>query len=458
LVALALDTERNSEPMYKKRFALWNSRKNYTKDQKEEALRHLQMDESEDPLASITINKKPLKSNRLRRPVQQNGRQVLLAYQNLHRRGQANSNMSAKSSAARSRYPPGMMAVMELDSSPGLLPRIQLQQSPESQRIEQILRLAQIYWSSYAIRPANLRDYGFGQELADVFNYLFNARRFLEQNDSRAFVMLNKACFGTRALFIVQPFRLFEYIILEFSNPQWSKNWQIKLALLRYLNLMAQYFLGQEHPISKTAVYLAAEGDTTELTSKFSRLCIDTVNSTLADSHYDTVAEIQFSVLCFLEQSGNLDDMDKLCQQIVLKPEQKYARTYIATRQAFRDLDWKGAERILLEAAEDVTQATGLPNGDWAGNDVCSGLGTVYRHLGNAAESAKYFRLAIEGGLRLWGEENTNVLDDVRRLEVVLAEFGEEEQLKQLRERWKSVWDRLEIELKDCSPVASLSL
>jgi hypothetical protein len=61
------------------------------------------------------------------------------------------------------------------------------------------------------------------------------------------------------------------------------------------------------------------------------------------------------------------------------------------------------------------------------GISACSDLGSVYRSLGNAAQSAKFFRLAIEGGLWLWGEDNMDVLGNVRRMEVVLAEFGMEE-------------------------------
>jgi hypothetical protein len=103
---------------------------------------------------------------------------------------------------------------------------------------------------------------------------------------------------------------------------------------------MAQRLLGAEHPVSKTAACLAVEGDTTELTSKFSRLCIDTANNTLADTDYGAAVDIQCNALYFLEQSGNLDDAEKACQQMVRKAHEKYARTHVSARQALRDLSW----------------------------------------------------------------------------------------------------------------------
>jgi hypothetical protein len=462
--------------MYKKRLRVWKLKKNYTKEDKEKALDRLHLHEPEDTVASITINNMPLKSSRLGRPVQQNGRRVPLRHGNLRRPrpvittqafdGRRNS-MTASLSAAMNHDSPVLsnnkLAVTEADLSHGLIPRIQLQQSPESRRIEQILRFAQSYWSSYATQPASHRNYGFGKDLEDVFDNLVTARRFLGRNDTRAFVMLNKACFGIRALLMAQPYRLLDQIILEFSNPQWSTHGQIRVSLLSYLESMSQRFLRPEHPVSKTAACLAVNGNATELTSKFSRLCIDTASSTLADSQYDVVIDIQYNVLYFLEQSGNLDDADRLCQQMdilcqkIVKAKEKSDGACVAAREASKVLAWirgrrndfKSAERILLQTVEDTIQATGLPNGDRAGIGVCSDLGTVYRCLGNATESAKYFRLAIEGGLWLWGEDSTEVLDNVRRLEVVLGKYGMEEQLKQLRKRWKRVWERLENELKN---------
>ncbi|KAN0099896.1 hypothetical protein V8E51_013671 [Hyaloscypha variabilis] len=472
-----------AEPMYKKRIAAWNLRKNYTKQQKEEVLQHLQMEESEDILASITINKKPLKSSRLRRPVRQNGRRVFLAHQNLQRRGCRNSasdngnpNMTATSSAAmirgQSDLPNDKLLVRELASSHGSLSRIQLQQSPESQRVEMILRLAQSYWSSYTTRPASDQRYGFGEELGFVFNSLSNGRHFLKNNDSRAFVLLNKACFGMRTLLMAQPFRLLQQTVLGFSNPGWDMYWQIKLTLLRYLSSMTQCVFGQEHPISKTVTYLAEERDTTELISKFCKLCIDTVNNNLPYFHYATTAiDIQLDILQELHDI-NMDRTDSIYQQMeglaqekILKVRKTYVRTHPIARMALLDLcdlrgrekDFKGAERLLLELVEDTIQATGLPNGDGVGFDTCSRLGDLHRCLGNAAESVKYFRLALEGGVQTWGEDDAEVLDCVKRLELALEAFGMEEELKQLREQWKGVWERLEDELKNCSPAVSPS-
>ena len=122
-----------------------------------------------------------------------------------------------------------------------------------------------------------------------------------------------------------------------------------------------------------------------------------------------------------------------------------------------REKDFKGAERLLLEVIEDTIQVTGLPNGDSVGVLACSFLGDVYRCLGNAAESVNYFSLALERGVQIWGEDNPNVLDCVRSLELALEAFGMEEELEQHREQWKGVWERLEDELKNCSPAVSPS-
>jgi hypothetical protein len=58
----------------------------------------------------------------------------------------------------------------------------------------------------------------------------------------------------------------------------------------------------------------------------------------------------------------------------------------------------------------------------------------------------------------LWGEDDPDVLDQVRALEMVLEKFGMVEQLNQMHEKSKGVWERLEDELKGRSPAVYTSL
>ena len=204
-----------SEQMYKKKFKLWDLRKNYTRQQRAQIFeRLLQSDRQTELEASlIEINSQPLKLQRIKRYLSRPGHAENRALR--RRRGldttrpvhesaleTSSEDMTSPPIFASGKSVTGQMTEKGRGSSSGSLTVVYPQ---PSDHINALLLNVDSYFTFYFSWNKIEQPYGFCKEMADVFNVASSARRaLLERNTSRSSALIQEATSSVESL-IRQP-------------------------------------------------------------------------------------------------------------------------------------------------------------------------------------------------------------------------------------------------------------
>ncbi|KIW65711.1 hypothetical protein, variant [Phialophora macrospora] len=248
-----------SDKMYKKRLRDWKMRKNYTQAMKQELISKLTREETiPDTSPLLGPNGKPLQAQRLLRNVQRKGARVPLVdrrtYEILRRKHLASGRANT-------------------------ICHVQLQQSPECQHVEIVLRSAQTYYSWYLTQRVTKARYTLTCSLCWVFGDISSAPNLLRANSvRRGFALLNRACSGFAVLLKEQPFQLLQELIREFTQSSWGSHCDVRRLVLKMVASCADGILGTRHPIKSLVSSLIEMGQEHlhDLLCKYADLLTDT--------------------------------------------------------------------------------------------------------------------------------------------------------------------------------------
>lgn len=427
-----------SDKMYKKRFRDWDMRKNYTKEQKQEIIKQLTQPEANfDTEIPLTLNGEPVKMPRLNRLVQKDGKRFSLLPRP-HR---------AANGKRRARRPDSNRTAS--------VQRLRLQQSPETQHIEQLLKCADAYYSWYKTQNQIKPRYHHTSRLRYVFSEFTAARSHLSKDVSRAFAIMNRCCSGFLDVLQTQPFQLMLVLTKEFAgnNLDWDYCWPVRQSILRYFADLASTKLGVTHPISNylTLLALVERGQISHLPGRFVELLTNHMDD-MFGAHDVARTTVERGIASLLVSAGLNHQASRLLQrlrdttQILHSPPIPQQRTALMTKYTWSIMlnDDVSAERQLTEQVNWSCELTGLPNGDRFGVIACAYLCWLLFKMGRHGESEQFHRLALEGGLRCNDITKAQIRKILASLEDPLERREQREDLDQLVEQYGDLWEDLE--------------
>ena len=213
--------------MYKKKLRRWQVRKNYSQQQKREAIEFLTADSSKGQAQSreLTINQKPLKAARLLRSFPKGGHPV--SFPPLNPTKKMNVLQSTPIvHTVRQKCSPWHANTTTIHSPGGMV-------------TESALQAIRQYYSWHTSQTQIERLYDFPEELIDTINLLIDARACLHKQTPRAFLTLDRFCSRLRPLLIAQPFHLLGELVSEFVREKWQRHQRLRSSLLGFLRSLA---------------------------------------------------------------------------------------------------------------------------------------------------------------------------------------------------------------------------
>ncbi|KAJ9615670.1 hypothetical protein H2200_001746 [Cladophialophora chaetospira] len=411
-----------TDKMYKSRLRNWNMRKNYTKQLKEESIRRLTLEASEpNPDLLLDPCGRPLLLHRLWRPVQCRGQRRCLI-DRTKRSGLQQGHQTSRQSPNHLHLRTSLIV--------------------DNQGSELLLSYAQNYYSWYKSEVDSEMRYFYTPELADVFNPLTSARYDLSTDPIRAFQLLNSCCSGFQVLLKLQPFQLLQHLLGELAAGAlvWQIHRQIRTLLLDFFAALAIKMLGENHPIAKIIGLLVAieSEEVVHLSSIFAALLEDNAKS-IANKQASLM--VQLSVVQLTKAVQGLDAAWVLCermwtavQPISTPPSHVQLTTLEALSTiSIRREDYSTTEKLLKMRTRWSVDATGRPNGDSGGIYACIDLGLMYYRLGRINESEEHYLLALEGALECEEVAEAWMLLTIDHLEDCFRRMGKQELLAQLK-------------------------
>lgn len=428
-----------SDQMYKRQLRRWNLRKNYSQEQKINIINELSQPRCSGHTRKSTkmLNGRPLKENRLLRSVLKNGKRASLPGQAEIRARRNKQKMSAISH--QSRY----------------LQRLQLQQSPEIQKTEDVLKHTQNYYSWYFEQTEVEKEYLYNGDLADAIIQLNLANHILlrQQQCTRAFALLNNCCSTFLGLLRTQPFQLSMQLVVEFTGPNalFRKHRGIWNALVHWFASASNFVLGPQHPITNIILLLTDVGqiESTSFSSRLTQVLDDTVE---AVENCEDWNNLQLGLSWILVDFGDLDRASVLCQRLQdrVKPvcgsptTGQRAVHHLMLRLSIRNKDFTHAEELGLQEVEWTKAATGMPNGNYEGIMACWRMASLYEAMDRCPESLQFHRLAFEGALQPPAECTTSdILDSYDDVARALSRLGRDEELAEFEAQYAYLWEEV---------------
>ncbi|OQV09112.1 Clr5 domain-containing protein [Cladophialophora immunda] len=424
-----------TEQMYKKRLRDWGVRKNYTQTQKLEAIKQLREAPS-DTCGNLTlqVNGTSLKERRLWRPVMQKRNRVILAP-----RPSPASSTNARKRLGRFGHTPTPQ-------------HLQLQVGHQTQTIESLLRYAQSYHSWYQAQNQIKVQYGYTLRLQRVFDGLRSSIGLLHRGDSMAFCLINLSCSDFYALLQAQPFQLLpEIITLSGYRRLFPRKYEkVVESVLKFFASLAKTTLGMSHPIANFATILL-EVDPEHFASCLRRYAELLLDQTKTVRNAMDSAGMQLAIIDLFEAAGQRDMASRLCRRLwkAVQPD-PFVLTPVRTRLvemvrlAVDEKDYSAVEQFLMQIISGSVVATGKQNGNTDSTLACHFLGWMYLRKGQLPKSEQFYRLAVDGALRIGGFSHSAILDMLNQYETILWKSGKEEELAQVRREYRGIWAPLD--------------
>lgn len=426
--------------MYKNRFRTWKTRKNYSKEQKEEVIRQIeqlaQQESTDDADYPLEVNGKPVEERRLWRSVRQKGKRVTLG-----RRPGPDIRMKIRQRR------PGRNGAVPFQ-------RQLLQHSPESQNLESLLKSTHTYYSWYTDQTEIQADYGATPSLRETFLQVNLATHFLHHNTSRGFALLNGFCSGFQIQLKAQPFQLIQSLIRNFfDNELWAGSEQVRQSLLRFLASLGEVSLGPRHPVT-SCIRLLAHVEAAQfphLIQGIAGLLTNTVKTSFGNDYKNSTL-LGFSVITMLFECGLSTQAQDACLTF-WDPNQSSSSAM--TRNQLRGMVWmariyrhKGdydsAERLFTQYFDWVKAKPSSRRRRRSATFVYRDMGFICHMTGRFSESEEHYLLAIEGA---WEDESVTLAEMMAVLsefELSLKQQGKHEEAARLRIRYGQVWTELQ--------------
>lgn len=383
--------------MYKKRFAAWELRKNYSAGQKQQIMSRLASGSKHD-VAKMRVNGQPLRLDRLKRPVQRRGRLLRLSSSNHDavKAATSTNTFAVFSEPASSPRTLDQDILPALDRSKAVLsarlqrssrldlPQVLLYQSSSFQKVEEVLTYARCYYDWYFKQGQIDRNYPYDQALAGVFEAIRIGRHFMPENLDRAFNMFQNACQNVRQMLVEQPFQFLNQMMIEFLKQGWSIHPKVRKSLLWFIYRMAEEILGCGHPLTLIP-RLLLDYDTLQIVApKAIGLASEEVSKNLGQADKETLRIELESVNSHL-QIDDVDGAERRAKKLSHLGRQNFGDEFWINRRAIEKIGWirfsqgKMAEARLfcLHVLQLTIQSKGAPNGDGVGVEACQILGRI---------------------------------------------------------------------------------
>ena len=410
-----------TEQMYKKKFRSWKIRKNYSQRQKEDILALQQSGGNstgnlvEGITTQIIVNFKPVKQHRLDRHLRQKNRAR-------NRRGEC-----------RVSY---------------FLP----EHSPELRAVETIL-LQTRYYTDWCCSQTDVEGrLMLGKAELDFFDCIWQGRRFLGADQRRAFAYFNKACSDFPIILqTMGTLSILDFIRILGNADWWGIDHAVRDHLLDYLCAKARQVLATLHPMLMILPMLKTQKISFDnLMLQLGRSITDGVSQSNFDLNEDVLLVFKINVVDLAYQDHDLAAAE-LEHKVVemeehLPPTQSsliYAK-YLLGRCRNRSGEYAVAERQFLEVIEVTVVATGQQIGIPVAVQSCYELGQLYEEKGMTEKAEQYFRLAVDGALHRWGEDDSYTDRYLRKLERFLIAIEKYEDAEMLRQEYAAVYSGLD--------------
>ncbi|EXJ84269.1 hypothetical protein A1O3_04936 [Capronia epimyces CBS 606.96] len=422
--------------MYKKRLKDWNVRKNYTQEQKLEVLSTMQHQAS--PM-SFAINGKPLKRSRLRRPVRRNGMRMALA-PNLRASTPAHIGPQLFSATSQPQQPlqaqdgRGRRGDSRLDlRSKTPLQRLQFQQSPETWKVEIILRHVKQYDDQEL-------DLNIGL-LENMLGPLCSSQNLLSTDKRWAFTLLNQACAAAPEVFKAQPFMLLEQMIAVFSQTGWRGYHEVKRLVMRHFAAIAKQTHGENHPIALILKISCTDQIVDSMLPKIGQLVADVTSTKLRNLSEEWLVHQGWVAQQCLGW-GDLEAAQTIISRILVTTEQRFGRQHWlymwAMSQTGINLYLQGrreeAEQHYLAVVGEFSEQASRHKVSLQARSYI-GLACISAHKGEVSRCKRYAMQALDLRLQTSSDDpaaDHALLDYLLTVKMILAEYGTSEEVEQL--------------------------
>lgn len=456
------------EHMYQKKFRDWNVRKNYTKAQKLSGYAHIQQygSASND---NFLINGKPLRTSRIQRSVQREGKKMTIVAQGLPNAIQNDASWDFQGPVMSSTFQ-YQVPSQNYDSRQtiagrsvqgiGTLQRQILQESPESSTSELILRHINFYYRWYPDKPQAI--YHHTQSLSQVFDVIDEGLNLCIARKLGAFAKFQEACDGAKTLFKHQPFQITVQFSACFSQYKWSNYPEVRRELMRYLTEMAIGVLGPNHYLPKMLKLMPRGHTSAGLSSRVIRLTTDTILSTFQDSSTDLLncmPHLRLLVGRMHRDTGEESALLSKLSQGVLIMSLLGETTARDVSLIYKLGNLRLSQNRLDEAEKLLTEAIALArqSPDASGvriSKVCmltfNCMGVLFGRKGDLTQRTRYYRLALKWSTSVVPNEALNGEDKRRRvkwLEYVVRYHtlnGDVLEVQSLHEQYHDLWAGLD--------------
>jgi hypothetical protein len=275
--------------------------------------------------------------------------------------------------------------------------------------------------------------------------------QMLGQNPARAFAMFNKACTLAKSVLQRRSPITMALLLQKFSYDTWSDHENVKQMLLQYLDAVAKDVLEKSHPVHCLLKMMLGDLELASLSRAFVLMVVDSKSSSNIS---DGSGILRSKLYCFMNLNAESCDTSV---RAALTRLQELGRLNLPEDDVFHEqvlltdigLDGKmanleEAERKYLALILASLDDTGRKNGTYLGLLSCSELGYHYQFQDRLEEAEKYVRLALDGGIEMYGEDDALVIDYLDMLELILKRSGKDDELEQLRQDYAGIYAGIE--------------
>lgn len=392
--------------MYKKRLHKWGARKNMTREQKHEILLLQQSAGTAEademhPGTEMRVNTRPFRQHKVDRYLRDRMRQIAQRYNR---------------------------------SGPQLRPDFFYPNE------ELCLRLAKGFTAEFLSRHGSIMEWDSNAVEVDYFQLVATGKALLQIESHKAFAMFNKGC-GVSASAMRNPSPLFILRVLNaFSDRGWSRCTEIRQKLLEHLEGTARALLGRTHLTLRLLKLVLGDLNLAHVEAAVPWLMLQETES-FQHAHDVNMIKLQLNILRFTH-----DDNCDNSVQAALSRIQEQAERSLPTKDSLHgevqftkiSLNWslgrlEEAERGYLALLQFEVNRYGSEEDSRLAWNCCRQLRNLYYIQDRMDEAEKYYRLAIDGAIRLWGDEDVMAIECLEDLERILLENGKQDDVEQLR-------------------------
>ena len=448
--------------MYKKRFAKWKVRKNYTQPQKQQAMIILRRSgASKIPMTAITINGKPLKQDRLRRAVQRKGQ--LFRLDPCEQPKQDNAYTSTQqprlqepfdlpylpgSMSLHRQVPPSSETRDEIMDVPLELPRC----TPSGHTSGELFFLdATHYYEWFCANGYSVDRYIYSKRLADMLENIRSARAVFAHDVNAAFRLFNRALLAVPRMLEEQSLQLLNQLIVEFQDCFWLQQQQVRALFLECIVHMSRKRDHIKHNALLTGI-LARLLDSA-LVHDFAAQAIGLAPQVVSrcQGPQENAMKVQIHAIISQLELGNTELAEKQCWSVIEHARrQKLSRVSSIELHALEKLAyirWKQhkddeARLLCLEVLQRNIQKHNNVPVIGVGADACQILAQLCLEREDYHGAEPWQILCVEGAL--FESKMPVAFRHVQMLEYIYLEQGRIEDIQELRSRLSYMYQQFE--------------